>query len=179
MQGEKNRVAVGTIIADRPPQSGRIVARSGLRMMPTFPPSPYHSALLGPIRPTRRHIAILSSLRLIRDAFAVWERLGDPRAVPSFRCALPSRHAALYAPGRSKPVSSSSRFRYWPSLSSEQLGSPGFPAIRFKQGSFSGFPGSHFAAVFSLSAQPLRLTPRWSDSGCARQETVGVSRGCV
>jgi hypothetical protein len=32
--------AVGTIITDRPPQSGRTVARSGLRMMPTFPPSP-------------------------------------------------------------------------------------------------------------------------------------------
>src|SRR6266481_8770751 len=33
-------VAVGTTIADRPPQSGRTVARSGLRMMPTFPLSP-------------------------------------------------------------------------------------------------------------------------------------------
>src|SRR5215469_12148149 len=33
-------VAVGTTIADRPPQSGGTVARSGLRMMPTFPPSP-------------------------------------------------------------------------------------------------------------------------------------------
>jgi hypothetical protein len=32
-------VAVGTTITDRPPQSGRTVARSGLRMMPTFPPS--------------------------------------------------------------------------------------------------------------------------------------------
>ena len=35
-----SHVAVGTTIADRPPQSGRTVARSGLRMMPTFPPSP-------------------------------------------------------------------------------------------------------------------------------------------
>jgi hypothetical protein len=33
-------VAVGTTITDRPPQSGRTVARSGLRMMPTFPLSP-------------------------------------------------------------------------------------------------------------------------------------------
>jgi hypothetical protein len=31
------RVAVGTLIAERPPQSGRIEARIGLRMMPTFP----------------------------------------------------------------------------------------------------------------------------------------------
>jgi hypothetical protein len=30
-------VAVGTAISDRPPQSGRIEARIGLRMMPTFP----------------------------------------------------------------------------------------------------------------------------------------------
>ena len=29
--------AVGTIIADRPPQASRIVVRTGLRMMPTFP----------------------------------------------------------------------------------------------------------------------------------------------
>jgi hypothetical protein len=35
--------AVGTPVAQRPPQSGGTVARSGLRMMPTFPPSPYHS----------------------------------------------------------------------------------------------------------------------------------------
>src|ERR1700682_5612463 len=37
---QKPHVAVGTTINDRPPQSGRTVARSGLRMMPTFPPSP-------------------------------------------------------------------------------------------------------------------------------------------
>ena len=33
-------VAVGTTIADRPPRSGRTVARIGLRMMPPFPQSP-------------------------------------------------------------------------------------------------------------------------------------------
>jgi hypothetical protein len=33
------RVAVGTRITPRPPQSGRIEARIGLRMMPTFPRS--------------------------------------------------------------------------------------------------------------------------------------------
>ena len=41
-RGAENRQgdAVGTIITERPPQSGRTVARSGLRMMPTFPLSP-------------------------------------------------------------------------------------------------------------------------------------------
>ncbi len=33
------RVAVGTLITERPPQSGRIEARTGLRMMPTSPRS--------------------------------------------------------------------------------------------------------------------------------------------
>src|SRR3954462_14011518 len=33
-------IAVGTPITERPPQSGRIEARTGLRMMPTFPRSP-------------------------------------------------------------------------------------------------------------------------------------------
>ena len=188
--------AVGTSIADRPPQSGGTVARSGLRMMPTFPPSPLsfrtagfpqygwkagisdgafprhqrlkpapgirqlrhglhpsfahlivriacpalcraedssmrrhwswvllrprgprsgpgssvpvHRRLIGPIRPTRRHIAISPSLRLIRDAFAVRERLGDPRVVPSFRCTFLLDMPSSMPPGRSKSVSSSS-----------------------------------------------------------------------
>lgn len=46
---------------------------------------PGPSSLVGPIRPTRRHTAI-SPTRLIRDAFAVRERRGDPRVVPRFRC---------------------------------------------------------------------------------------------
>jgi hypothetical protein len=33
----------GTPITERPPQLGRIEARTGLRMMPTSPRSPYHS----------------------------------------------------------------------------------------------------------------------------------------
>jgi hypothetical protein len=39
--------------------------------------------------------------RLIRDAFAVRERLGDPRAVPGFSLHIPSWHAILYDPGDS------------------------------------------------------------------------------
>jgi hypothetical protein len=50
--------------------------------------------LVGPIRPTRRHIAISRSLRLIRDAFAVRERLGSELSLH-----IPSGHAVLYVPG--------------------------------------------------------------------------------
>src|SRR6516164_4784382 len=32
-----SEIAVGTLITERPPQSGRVEARIGLRMMPTFP----------------------------------------------------------------------------------------------------------------------------------------------
>ena len=52
--------------------------------------SPYHDRLIGPIRPTRRHISTspLRGLyeRLIRNVFAVRHRLGDPRVVPGFPC---------------------------------------------------------------------------------------------
>ena len=39
-QPEHILIAVGTRVTSRPPQSGRIEARTGLRMMPTFPRSP-------------------------------------------------------------------------------------------------------------------------------------------
>ena len=69
---------------------------------------PVRHHLIGPIRPTRRHIAISPSLRLIHDAFAVRERLGDPRVVPSFRCTFLLDMPSSMPPGRSKSVSSSS-----------------------------------------------------------------------
>ena len=37
---ERPTIAVGMPITEHPPQSGRIEARTGLRMMPTFPRSP-------------------------------------------------------------------------------------------------------------------------------------------
>src|SRR5215467_2563715 len=46
---------------------------------------PSHHRLIDPIRPTRGHIAT-SPHRLICDAFAVRERLGDPQVVPGFCC---------------------------------------------------------------------------------------------
>jgi hypothetical protein len=39
-QARLGMIAVGTRVTSRPPQSGRIEARTGLRMMPTFPRSP-------------------------------------------------------------------------------------------------------------------------------------------
>jgi|SRR6267378_805884 len=86
----------GVLLRPRGPRSG-----PGL-----FCPGP--STLVSPIRPTRWHIATSPSLRLIRDAFAVRERLGDPRVVPSFRCTFLLDMPSSMPPGRSKSVSSSS-----------------------------------------------------------------------
>jgi len=61
---------------------------------------PGASSLLGPIRPTRRHTAISPS-RLIRSAFAVRERLGDPRVVPGFRCSFLPDMPPSMTPGSS------------------------------------------------------------------------------
>ena len=49
-----------------------------------------HQRLIGPIRPTRRHIAISSHCGLYASAFAVLMPLDDPRVVPCFRCTIPS-----------------------------------------------------------------------------------------
>jgi hypothetical protein len=43
----------------------------------------------------------IRSQRLIRDAFAVRERLGDPRAVPGFRCTFPPGMPSSMTPGSS------------------------------------------------------------------------------
>ena len=112
-----------------PPQGPSL--RSGL-----FCPDP--STLIGPIRPTRRHIAISPSVRLIRDAFAVRVRLGDPRVVPSFHCPFLPGMPPSMSPGRSESYFSSFRFRHGPSPGSDRLGSSNYPAIRFKQGTYFG-----------------------------------------
>ena len=82
---------------------------------------------------------IFTAWRLIRDAFAVRERLGDPRVVPSFRCTfLPDMPSSL-TPGSSSSSLSSFSMSTRPSPRSERLGAPEYPAIRFTR-------GTHFEA---------------------------------
>jgi hypothetical protein len=102
---------------------------------------PGASSLIGPIRPTRRHTAISPS-RLIRDAFAVRERLGDLRVVPGFRGSFLPGMPPSTTPGSSDiaRVQYSSRCRHGPSPKSERLGTPDSPAIRFTRDvRFRGF----------------------------------------
>jgi hypothetical protein len=90
----------GRRLLDAPPWSGVSTPPQGLSLRSGFfCPGP--STLISPIRPTRGHIAISPTLRLIRDAFAVRERLGDPRVVPSFRCIFLPDMPPSMSPGRS------------------------------------------------------------------------------
>ena len=104
-----------------PPQGPSL--RPGL-----FCPEP--STLIGPIRPTRRHIAISPSLRLIRDAFAVRERLGDPRVVPGFHCSFLPDMPSSPTPGSPTSICSRTSMPTWPSPIDQRLGTPEIPAIR-------------------------------------------------
>jgi hypothetical protein len=85
---------------------------------------PVHPHLLGPIRPTRKHISI-SPTRLIRDVLAV-RRTSTPRRPTSgsvLSLAVLYRHVALQDPGKpagcSYPVLHRPR---WPSTLSDGLG---------------------------------------------------------
>src|ERR1700680_665280 len=91
--------------------------------------------------------------RLIRDAFAVRERLGDPRVVPSFRCTfLPDMPSSL-TPGSSIivtcPVSRCRR-----GLRRELTGStlPIIPQSDSRGGPFRGFTGSQLLRPVRLLA---------------------------
>jgi hypothetical protein len=78
----------------------------GPRSCPSYVVSSrYH--LIDPIRPTRGHIAISLHGRLIRDVFAVRERLSDPRVVPSFRCTFLPDMPPSPTPGSPKIVNMS------------------------------------------------------------------------
>jgi len=142
---------------DAPPWSGVRLRPRGSRSDPGSS-VPVHQRLFSPIRPTRGHIAISPTMRLIRDAFAVRERLSDPRVVPSFRCTfLPGMPPSMSRDDQ-KSCFSSLTIPTWPSPRSERLGSSGYPAIRFKQGSFAGLLVHHCCGLSGCSPPLTDLT---------------------
>ena len=111
------------------------------------------SSLNRPHPPHPRAHCDFTAWRLIRNAFAVRERRGDPRVVPGFRCPfLPNMPSSL-TPGSSIIVWSRTSMSTWPSPSSEQLGTPDLPAIRFTRGpSFGAFWFTHLLRPVRLLA---------------------------
>jgi hypothetical protein len=72
--------------------------------------------------------------RLIRDAFAVRERLGDPRVVPGFHCSSLPDMPPSPTPGSPTSLCSRTSMPTWPSPFDHRLGTPEIPAIRFARG---------------------------------------------
>jgi len=116
-----------------------------------FCPDP--SSLNRPHPPHSRAHRDFTAERLIRDAFAVRERLGDPRVVPGFRCPFFPDMPPSKTPGSFNIVMVQFlRRRTSPSPRSKRLGTPICPAIRFTQ-------ALHFGA------SPIHL--RYGLSGCS------------
>ena len=119
---------------------------------------PNHQRLIDPIRPTRGHIAT-SPPRLICDAFAVRERLGDPRVVPGFRCPFRPDMPSSTTPG----ISTSHKFQSRDvDLGLRRLlnGSalPNFPQLRFMRDTLCrGFLVHSFATACQVARRPVRI----------------------
>jgi hypothetical protein len=102
-----------------------------------FCPGP--SSLNRPHPPHSQVHRDFTACRLIRDAFAVRERLGDPRAVPGFRCSFLPGMPSSPTPGRPTSKCSRASMPTWPSPFDHRLGTPKIPAIRSTR-------ASHFVA---------------------------------
>ena len=72
--------------------------------------------------------------QLIRNAFAVRERLGDPRAVPGFRCPFLPDMPSSTTPGSPASIGSRTSMPARPSPSIERLGTPKTSANPFHAG---------------------------------------------
>jgi len=102
--------------------------------------------------------------RLIRDAFAVRERRGDPRVVPSFRCTFLPDMPSSPTPGSSVIALSNITMTTRSSPHPNRLDTPDYPAIRFPRG--SNFGASLVRICYGLSG----CSPPWSDQ-------TGISPG--
>ena len=102
---------------------------------------------------------IFTAWRLIRDAFAVRERLGDPRVVPGFRYPFCPGIPSSPTPGSSIIVSSSAAMSTRPSPRVDRLGTPKTPAIRFTRAmTFVASWFTHLLRSASLLAPCTDLT---------------------
>ncbi len=96
--------------------------------------------------------------RLICDVFAVRERRGDPRVVPSFRCTFLSDMPPSTTTGSPYIVSSKFTMPTWSSPHPNRLDTPETPAIRSTRGlNFRGFTGSQLLRPVRLLASPRRI----------------------
>jgi hypothetical protein len=120
------------------------------------------SSLNRPHPPHPRAHCDFTVRRLIRSAFAVRERLGDPRVVPGFRWPFLLGMPLSMTPGSSIIVWSRTSMPTSPSPRSERLGTPSLPAIRFARGtSFGASRFTHLLRPAKLLA-PLHGSDRYA-----------------
>ena len=130
----------------------------GPRSCPSYAVSSRHT-LNRPHPPHSWAHRIFTAWRLIRDAFAVRERLGDPRVVPGFRYPFCPGIPSSPTPGSSIIVSSSAAMSTRPSPRVDRLGTPKTPAIRFTRAmTFVASWFTHLLRSASLLAPCTDLT---------------------
>jgi hypothetical protein len=126
---------------------------------------PDPSSLNRPHPPHSQAHRDFTAWRLIRDAFAVRERLGDPRVVPSFRCAFFPGMPSPETPGSPIIDSSRSTMSAWPSPRINRLGTPNTPAIRFARGGdFRGYLVRTIATACQVACPPVRIRPTFKSA---------------
>src|ERR1700751_425973 len=146
--------AAGSIVhhheAEYPPPQ-RSSLRSGLCC-----PDP--SSLIRPHPPRSQAHRNFTARRLICDAFAVRECLGDPRAVPGFCWPIFPDMPSPTTPGSSTSISSRYRRRHRPSPKEQRLGTPNVPANRLTRGEdFVASTGCIFATACQVARHPVRI----------------------
>src|SRR6202049_69213 len=120
---------------------------------------PGPSSLNRPHPPHSQAHRDFTARRLIRDAFAVRERLGDPRVVPGFHCSFLPGMPSSMTPGSSTSIYSRAAMSTWPSPRSERLGTPKIPAIRFTRGTLTRLHWVGFATACQVARPPVRIKP--------------------
>jgi len=126
-----------------------------------FCPGP--STLSRPHPPHSQARRAFPAVPVMCDAFAVRERLGDPRVVPAFaaRSFLTCRPLCPRSARRLPVPRCTLHRRQWPSPTYLRLGALDTPAIRFGRGYYSGSPGS--LAAIHLRCGPVRLLALLAD----------------
>ena len=94
----------------------------------------------------------------MRDAFAVRERLGGPRVVPSFHCTFLPGMPSSPTPGSPASICSRTSMPTWPSPFDHRLGTPNIPAIPFHAGgSISWLHWFASATACQVARPPVRI----------------------
>ena len=124
-----------------------------------FCPGP--SSLNRPHPPHSQAHRDFAALRFIRDAFAVRERLGDPRAVPSFRWLFRPDMPSSTSPVSPNIALSKVTMPARSSPRANRLDTHETPAIRFTRALNFGAYGFTFVTACQFARLPCRIRPGW------------------